>query len=60
MKLPFEILSGSPASKGKADSGAIFTENFILLLGVLTKRFSLLTFFLIFNLLTNLLRVYSN
>ncbi len=45
MKLPFEILSGSPASKGKADSGAIFTENFILLLGVLTKRFSLLTFF---------------
>ncbi len=41
MNLPFEILSGPPASKGKADSGAIFTDNCILLLGVLARRFSL-------------------
>ncbi len=40
-KSSFEILQGSPVSKGKADSGAIFTDNFILLLSVLARRFSL-------------------
>lgn len=34
VNLPFEIVSGSPAFTGKAESGVFITDNLILLLDV--------------------------